>query len=213
MEKHGTAGQATVDNTIRCIRFACYITKARHIHSEYVTPIAFPLQQWLHGRAFALRACLVSTQNSHYVPIHKSSPCLSNGITAGSLWGKKYKTKTPTSLNPKFICVDRISKKGFVGEPSQSFQLAVLQVGECVGVEYLQMYSHIKYSLLAYTNDAVDYRPTSCSRVHDKKLEKCARQQLCHVRPHVATRESPNSFSCNLEVGKFHTSIVMLHFW
>jgi len=31
-----------------------------------------------------------------------------------------------------------------VSEHSQSFQVDVLQVGECVGVEYLQMYSHIK---------------------------------------------------------------------
>lgn len=78
--------------------------------------------------------------------------------------------------------------KSFVGEPLQSFQLDVLHVGECVGVEYLQMYSHTKYSLLEYTNDTVDYRPTSCWRVHDKKLEKCAPKQFCHVHPHVATR-------------------------
>ena len=83
--------------------------------------------------------------------------------------------------------------KSFVGEHSKSFQLDVLQVGECVGVEYLQMYSHIRYSLLAYTNGTVDYRSTSCWHVHDKKMEKGARQQLCHVRPHVATRVSPNS--------------------
>jgi hypothetical protein len=41
--------------------------------------------------------------------------------------------------------------KSFVKEYSQIFQLDVLHVGECVGVEYLQMYSNTKYSLLAYT--------------------------------------------------------------
>ena len=55
MEKHGRAGQATVDNTIRCIRFACYITKARDTHSEYVTLTALPLQQRLQEGASALR--------------------------------------------------------------------------------------------------------------------------------------------------------------
>jgi len=120
---------------------------------------------------------------------------LSNEIAADSLSGTKCKTRRSSSLNPKFLCGDRISMKSFVGGHSQSFQLDVLQVGEYVGVEYLQMYSHIKYSLLAYTNDTVDYRPTSCWRVHDKKLEKCARKQFCHVRSQEAARESPNSFS------------------
>ena len=35
--------------------FACCITKATHIHSEYVTLIAIPLQQWLHERPSMLR--------------------------------------------------------------------------------------------------------------------------------------------------------------
>jgi hypothetical protein len=30
---------------------ACWIPKATNTHSEYVTLIAFPLQQWLHERA------------------------------------------------------------------------------------------------------------------------------------------------------------------
>ena len=36
--------------TIRSMRFACWITKATDIHSEYVILTAFPLQQWLHDR-------------------------------------------------------------------------------------------------------------------------------------------------------------------
>jgi hypothetical protein len=42
--------QATVDNTVRRMRIACWMTKAR-IHPEFVTVVAFPLQQWLRERA------------------------------------------------------------------------------------------------------------------------------------------------------------------
>jgi hypothetical protein len=51
------------DNIIRRMCFACWITKATDTHSEYVTLIAFPRQQWLRERASVLRytyiACLV----------------------------------------------------------------------------------------------------------------------------------------------------------
>ena len=51
VEKHGTARQSTDDNMTRCMRCACWIIKATDTHSEYVTPIAFPRQQWLHERS------------------------------------------------------------------------------------------------------------------------------------------------------------------
>jgi len=35
-------GQATDDSIIQCMCFACWITKATDIHSEYVIRIAFP---------------------------------------------------------------------------------------------------------------------------------------------------------------------------
>ena len=64
VEKHGTAGQATDDNVIRCMRIAYWILKATNTHSEYVIIIAFPLQQWLYQRPSILRytymACRVS---------------------------------------------------------------------------------------------------------------------------------------------------------
>ena len=41
--------------TIWRIRIACWITNATDTHSEYVTLIALPLQQWLCGRASVLR--------------------------------------------------------------------------------------------------------------------------------------------------------------
>ena len=58
--------------TISPTRIACWITKATNTHSEYVTLIVFPLQQWLYERASLLRytytACLVFfgvTQKPH----------------------------------------------------------------------------------------------------------------------------------------------------
>jgi len=40
MENNGIVGQATDDNTTWYIRFACWITKATNMHSEYVILIA-----------------------------------------------------------------------------------------------------------------------------------------------------------------------------
>jgi hypothetical protein len=51
----GRDRQATDDNIIRRMRFACWITKAIDTHSEYVILIAFPRQQWLRERASVLR--------------------------------------------------------------------------------------------------------------------------------------------------------------
>jgi hypothetical protein len=65
VEKYGTARQATDDNIIRRMRFACWITKATDTHSEHVILTAFPRQQLLRERASVLRytyiACLVIT--------------------------------------------------------------------------------------------------------------------------------------------------------
>jgi hypothetical protein len=44
--KYGTAGQATDDNIIWRMRFAFQINKAANTHSEYVTLISFPQQQF-----------------------------------------------------------------------------------------------------------------------------------------------------------------------
>jgi hypothetical protein len=41
--------------TIWRMRIACWIPKATNIHSQYIIPTAFPLQQWLHERASMLR--------------------------------------------------------------------------------------------------------------------------------------------------------------
>jgi hypothetical protein len=61
VKKYGTARQATDDNIIRRMRFACWINKVTDVHSEYTTLIAFPRQQWLSERTTILRyyACFV----------------------------------------------------------------------------------------------------------------------------------------------------------
>jgi hypothetical protein len=61
--KYGITKQATDDNIIRRMRFACYISKAIYTHSQCVIPIAFRRQQWLRERTSMLRctyiACLL----------------------------------------------------------------------------------------------------------------------------------------------------------
>jgi hypothetical protein len=77
VEKYGRAGQATDDNIIRRMRFACWITKATNTYSEYVILIAFPRQQWLRERASMLRfyahflsCCLHVTHSSFSWAFH-----------------------------------------------------------------------------------------------------------------------------------------------
>jgi hypothetical protein len=54
-KKYSRAGQATDDNIIRRMRFACWVTKATNKHSECVIISAFPRQQWLCESASMLR--------------------------------------------------------------------------------------------------------------------------------------------------------------
>ena len=69
MEKYGRARQATDDNIIRRMRFACRITKATDRHAENVINIAFARKQWLRERASLLRytyiACVVPSGKSN----------------------------------------------------------------------------------------------------------------------------------------------------
>jgi hypothetical protein len=55
VENSCTGGQATDDNIVRRMRFACWIAKATDTHSEYVKLTAFPQWQWLRERALLLR--------------------------------------------------------------------------------------------------------------------------------------------------------------
>ena len=62
MEKYCRARQATDDNMAHAHRMLD-VEGYKHILTEYVILIAFPLQQWLHERAsmlcYAYIACLV----------------------------------------------------------------------------------------------------------------------------------------------------------
>jgi hypothetical protein len=53
--ENGTTRQATEDNKIRRMRFACRITKATNTHSENVICTAIPVQEWLRKGASNLR--------------------------------------------------------------------------------------------------------------------------------------------------------------
>ena len=55
MEKYDRGGQATVDDIIRRMRFAFWINKATNTSSEYITLIAFPLQQCFRESDSVLR--------------------------------------------------------------------------------------------------------------------------------------------------------------
>jgi hypothetical protein len=59
VEKYGTARQATDDNIIRRMRFACWITKATDTHTQYEILISFPQQKQLNERASILLASRV----------------------------------------------------------------------------------------------------------------------------------------------------------
>jgi hypothetical protein len=63
VEKYCRAGHRP-QKTMWRMRIACWLPKVTDTHSEYVIPIAFPRQKWLHERASMLRytdiACLVS---------------------------------------------------------------------------------------------------------------------------------------------------------
>jgi hypothetical protein len=63
VEKCGRDVKTTDGIIKRPMRFACWITKATHTHTEYVILLAFALQLWLCERAstavYRYIACLV----------------------------------------------------------------------------------------------------------------------------------------------------------
>jgi hypothetical protein len=64
-------GQATGNNKMPRMPFACWITKTIVTHSEYVIRIAFPWQKWLRERATML--CLRTVPVAMYVkPVYTS---------------------------------------------------------------------------------------------------------------------------------------------
>jgi hypothetical protein len=66
VENEGRATQATDNNIVGLIRFACWITKVTDTHSEYVMFIAFPREKWLHLSALILHVHLRSPSCFEY---------------------------------------------------------------------------------------------------------------------------------------------------
>ena len=69
-KKYCSDGQTTDDNVIRCMRFACCITKATNTHSEFV----FPLRQWLQESVSML--LLLSTSPDFFDNVHFPCNCI-----------------------------------------------------------------------------------------------------------------------------------------
>ena len=52
------------------MRIGCWIPKATNTNSEYVIPIAFPLQQWLHERVKMLLSTHITCFFYHLISMH-----------------------------------------------------------------------------------------------------------------------------------------------
>jgi len=59
VEKHGRGGQATDDNSVWHMHFACWVTDATNTHSEYIILVACPLQQCTSVVRYMCSACFV----------------------------------------------------------------------------------------------------------------------------------------------------------
>jgi len=103
VEKYGTAGQATDDNTIRRMSFASWITKARDTNSEYVILFAFLRQQRLRERASILRYTRVRT-----LPVWLF--CTNFRFTI-ELWEKIMAITIGKLLTKRPVCKDKLKMK------------------------------------------------------------------------------------------------------
>ena len=96
------------------MRTACWIPKTTNTHSEYVIPIAFPLQQWLHERASTLRytytAGVVTSYTTSYVSLSLSlslSLCLFSSVFGVLLPGFWYVLSPTTKQTSSEACQGR----------------------------------------------------------------------------------------------------------
>jgi hypothetical protein len=104
VEEYGRARQATDDNIIRFMDFACWITKATGTQSEYVTLIAFPRLYWLCELFSILSWTYIEILVARYVSMLRTillSSTSDNGSWESNLpWSCRQKntTKFGTSL-------------------------------------------------------------------------------------------------------------------
>jgi hypothetical protein len=116
VDRHGTARQATDDNIIRRMRFACCITKATETHSEYVILIAFTRQQLLRDNVPLLRytyiACLGTKLGVMDVWITKGVKGLELCLYQKTLrWlniSTEYKIPTEPYYTIKYFCINEM---------------------------------------------------------------------------------------------------------
>jgi hypothetical protein len=80
VEKYCRTRQATDDNMIRRMRFACRILKATDTRSEYVIGIALPQQQWLHERASILRYTYIGLTRGQLNHLHNEDRISFSGV-------------------------------------------------------------------------------------------------------------------------------------
>ena len=75
-EKYGRARQATDDNVIRRMRFACWITKATDTHSEYV------IRNFFYTATVVSRTFLIVTLHIRYLSCYnQEAVCLLRGTS------------------------------------------------------------------------------------------------------------------------------------
>ena len=67
--------------TIWCMHIACWIPKATNTHSEYVTLIAFPLQQWLQDGPSMLRYIYIACLMNVILSRHLLRQCSGNKVS------------------------------------------------------------------------------------------------------------------------------------
>ena len=58
MEIYGRSRQATDENIMRRMHFACWVSKTTETHLAYVIFIACARRIWLRERVFILRSCV-----------------------------------------------------------------------------------------------------------------------------------------------------------
>jgi hypothetical protein len=65
VEKYCSAEEIKVENTLRRMHFACWVTQATNAHFDHVILIAFPRQQRLREGASMIRLYVHCLSSSH----------------------------------------------------------------------------------------------------------------------------------------------------
>jgi hypothetical protein len=84
VEKYRRDRQATDDNIIRRMRFACKITKPTNTYSEYVILIAFPRREWLCKRATILHYMYIASSKIYVILLSKLCRAQMHSAAAGT---------------------------------------------------------------------------------------------------------------------------------